>query len=422
MFFSAPRRATVTFAVCVVVICLVWLRYSITGPDPNAVVSQLSGKVAYTKDGTMFVRVSSVLQALGINSPPEEHLTASGEPMHNALHKLSQSAMVNLHCLDTNLAAKNLRKSITESGLESFLVASGFLSPTKSGAVGTNAEDSLLPTNESIDIGLQVAATYATLAAEKSGDADARRLGLKGLAWGLNWVGSGGYEKTMDPASQVMPFIEGVGRTLLWIYHSNKDIIRELEGLRKNENKDQIQISVAIARSLKWLESTSSMKGQGGKPEARFGRAAALHTAAHFLHQDNAKHKAILAAHRYARRAIELQGSDGRYCSSDVTQADTDCDFIFNSHTMAVLYAARLLVICQWTELDDVLESSVRFATEKLVSYVDSDVNLSDLSPMTLRHLTEAVLLSSTVAKPTDPKVTAVGQRLSTLLAAEMNK
>merc|ERR1712070_183334 len=112
------------------------------------------------------------------------------------------------------------------------------------------------------------------------------------------------------------------------------------------------------------------MKGQGGKPEARFGRASALHIGAHFLSTEDAKQSAVLAAHRYARRAIELQDEDGTYCSTNVAfGTENQCKFDPESHCLAVLYASRLLAVCKWTALREVLTPSVTHAATRLASW-----------------------------------------------------
>lgn len=190
------------------------------------------------------------------------------------------------------------------------------------------------------------------------------QLGMLGLAHGLELAGSGMFEDTVQPERGASYFAEGLARSALL-----------LSAAGKNDEVHQLADPNTLDGIAKWLGSSSSMRRQGGLPEVRFARAAALHMLAPLLSKP-AGQQAVLSAHRYARRGVEMQEPNGTYCyiptGPETANMPSMCQFSMIHHSRALIFTARLLAVCGWGDLRSLLRASLELALNRLLVAVDN--------------------------------------------------
>eukprot|EP00041_Stephanoeca_diplocostata_P023130 m.562548 g.562548 ORF g.562548 m.562548 type:complete len:530 (+) comp22223_c0_seq13:282-1871(+) len=422
LLFSAPRRATVTVTVIVLGFILITAARSAHGPDPEKVLSALSEK-AYAYNGQVVVDKSALYKALGIKS----NRRMGGEDkiaLYESLRALSVEPTVESDCRNATLAAHALRSAIVASKQYEHIMglhnntgcaACATLDPkshassgnlpmvdgrqgvvSQTGAVGANsiADSTLSSANASsaVNIGYQKYAAdllqYGLVAPSAShgtaSDAgDAVSGGLRGIVWGLERALPAGatssaniFPATYKPETGASFFMAGVARAMLLLLEF-KGSVNPLQSAFADQVRGTRKFVPTLEAISKWLGSSSSMRGQGGVPDVRFARAAALHMLAPFL-SDTAGKDATLAAHRYARKGVELQGEDGTYCyaPSPISDDSHSCAFDLVHHSRALLYATDLYSVCAWNELRAILHESINMALTRLLT------SLGDFVPL----------------------------------------
>ena len=278
------------------------------------------------------------------------------------------------------------------------------------GAIGVNAAN---PNNLTLsDVQYQAYAADLLQFALLEGDAsqppsgDLVLAGISGLQHGIVLAGPGWFPMTIVPERGASFFAEGLGRACLLLANAGR-----------NAELAQIARPDILKPIAKWLGTSGSMKGQGGHPEVRFARAAALHMLAPFLDKADGQ-QAALSAHRYARRGVELQTDTGEYCHTPHAKDPGDepeCVFSEPHHARALLYAARLHSVCGWAELRSVLRASIDMGLTRLVASLPEpppqhSVSLPSERGEHLRAMGEAILVAaSELNRPND---VVLGRRL----------
>lgn len=121
-----------------------------------------------------------------------------------------------------------------------------------------------------------------------------------------------------------------------------------------------------------------------------------MHLGAGILSGD-AQIDALLNAHRYTRKALELQHEDGTFCSYNVSStggftSEPSCDFHIANHALSIRYGLRVLLLCSWDELRNKLFLALRKASAKLGEAI-RHTNISSIEDLKVVQLSRVTSL-----------------------------
>eukprot|EP00038_Savillea_parva_P010415 m.190090 g.190090 ORF g.190090 m.190090 type:complete len:493 (-) comp17950_c0_seq1:102-1580(-) len=422
---SAPRRATLFAALLMlglIAVAVARTARSPTTPDTGRLASILSSS-SYVHDGQVVVDKATLFSALGIRG---SHASDTGKiKLYDTARGLKLVKQpVESTCQDAKATSTGLKQLLNDARPQKYMknvqVAAGCLcgggatidsrqpwevTVGAGAALGANAHLNV----SKRDVWHQASAAslveYA-LSAKDGTTAAHLQAAVNGLQYGVDMAGTGRFEGTEQPERGASFFAEGLARSLLLLTASGHADLLE-----------HIARPSSLEPMVQWLGTSSSMRRQGGWPEVRMARAAALHMVAPLLTKPVGQ-QAVLAAHRYARRAVELQEPDGTYCFVPAGPASREglpeCQFSQKHHGRALLYATRLLAVCGWDDLRSLLHASVDLALTRLEAGLaeppaPGSVDVQTYEGEATRTLGEALVLAGTALKR--PEAAAKGGR-----------